>query len=128
MKKIKFSTYIISREICLFSLLTYIVLLLAETIKKDVVSFFFNPHILLLFIFLSGFIAVMTYHEEKAADHHSKSSVLSKIFFISVCVLVILGGSLFVLFTTQGLGGIAVILTAIATLIFLIFCLLMYFK
>ena len=117
MKKFKLSTYIISREVCIFSLFTYLVLFLIETLKKDVVSFFFNLHILLPFIFISGFIAVVMYRKEQVIEFSKKTAIIKKLF---VSCLLVIGGGFIVFIMTQALGAISLILASIAAIIFLI--------
>lgn len=55
---------IITKEIFQVSLITYLILLLAETVQEGFVSYFFNLNILLALVLVSGIIMTITHFEE----------------------------------------------------------------
>ncbi|MEK7570956.1 MAG: hypothetical protein AAB553_01665 [Patescibacteria group bacterium] len=118
MKKHKLSLHIISREVFLYSLLTYLILLIAETLKKDIVNFFFNLNILLVIVLLGGFLSVCTHHE--FVDSEKKSGILLKI----TSIFIVLFCGFFVFLMTQQLGEVGLIITGIMVLIVVVLSIL----
>jgi hypothetical protein len=64
MNQFKTYTGVISKDLFQVSLVTYLILLLLETIKTGFVTFFFDLNILLWITLVSGILMVLTYKEE----------------------------------------------------------------
>jgi len=111
--------YIIAKEFFHYSLFTYLLILIAETIKEGIVSYFFNINILLIVVVLSGFVMTITYDEKLSlpTSSHKKITYWNIIFSI----LLTLGGGLFIYAGTFELGTVAIIISCLtAFLIFLL--------
>ena len=115
MKVWKLKSHLIAEELFQFSLITYLILLLIETVQEGFVSYFFNLHILLGIIILNALIIVMTYDEKLKTSQ--KITKLNKTFV----TLLIIGGSLLVYHKANILDSSALII-ALVTGVFL-FCL-----
>lgn len=141
--------YTISIEIFQVSLVTYLILLIAETIKPGIVTYFFNLNILLVFVVSSGIIMVLTHYEEKnrsfsqikdwnwktmmqyvhqkekeEEEKHKETKIRKWDWYYIFGVS--LGGGLLVNYKISDLGGISLIITfatmiIIALLSYLIF-------
>ncbi|SRR6266403_2262056 len=105
MKHWKPKLHIIAEEFFQFSLITYLILFLTETLQTGFVSNFFNLNILLEIVLASGVIMVLT-HDEKL-DLPTKPRKL-KFFDIVYILLLALGGGSLVYYKTLDLGSIAV--------------------
>lgn len=115
--------HLIAEEFFQFSLITYLLLLFTEAIKKGFVSFFFNPNILLTIVLVSGIIMVITDNPAfRSPAHHKKISFSQKLY---LCLLTI--GSMFLLYATVAhLGPIALIITIIMGTLIVFLSLLLF--
>ena|SRR6266700_2242071 len=113
----KIKINIIFNEIFQYMLVTYLILLLAETVQEGIVSYFFNLNILLGIILASGIIKVLT--EDKEIEFKSPVKRQVKI-DIAWCVLLAVGSSLLVIYETQDLGVIALAVGGITFIIVLL--------
>jgi len=104
MKHFKPKLHILLEELFQFSLITYLILLLAETLQTGFVSYFFNLNILLGVVLVSGILMVLTHNEQLDAHrtHHKITTV-----DLQYVLLLALGGGLLVYYKTQALGQIA---------------------
>jgi len=124
MKLWKVRVHFITKEIFQYSLITYLILLLAETIKQGLVSFFFNLNILLAVVLISGIAMVLTHNERldealKTGQHHKiKTSDVEYIILLS------LGGALLVWYKTQDLGILAIVISVLTAIIIVLLSLL----
>jgi hypothetical protein len=114
MKFWKLKLHLIAEELFQFLLVTYLVLLLIETIQEGFVSYFFNFHLLLVAIILNGSIIVLTYDEKLTSPQ--KTNKLNKV-YVS---LLIIGGALLVYLKTTMLDAAAIVF-ALLTGILLLF-------
>jgi hypothetical protein len=121
MKSWKIKTHFLAKEALQYTLLTYLILVLAETFKEGFVSYFFNIHILLGFIAVLGAIVVVTYHEEKSFATH-KINFLDVLFSIIVAA----AGAILVYDRTINLGLIAFAIVGISGIMILFFSLLLF--
>ena len=123
MKKNKQVVHIISQAVFTYSLLTYIILLLTENLRDGFVSYFFNLHMLLVLIVLSGIGLLLTPQIKiDTYPFHKKEAIRYTIFSIFLAF----GGSLLVIAGTQALGGTSFIIGGCAALLILLACLLIY--
>lgn len=122
MKYIKFKTHIFAKELLQFSLITYVVLILAETYKEGFVSYYFNLYILLGICIILGAIVVFTY-DKKEQVKPQKKSVISIILFSAVMAIV---GAILIYDRTVMLGTISFVIAGISGIIILLFCLLIF--
>lgn len=118
MKK-KLTLAILSQELFQFSLVTYLILLLAETIKEGFVSYFFNLNILLGVVLVSGVVMVLTHDEriEKLTKLTEKPKEKLSDWDYYYIGGITLGGALLVYYKTQDLGNISLLLTIITAVI-----------
>lgn len=114
MKLWKIKIHIIAEQFFQYSLVTYLLLLLAETIKEGLVSFFFNLNILLVVVMLSGIVMVLTYNEKYDAQTATKKKPKILWWDILYITLLALGGSVLVYTKTQDLGSISLIISLLA--------------
>ena len=119
----KVKTYIVTKEIFQYSLVTYLILLLAETVKAGVVSYFFNLNILLAVVLLSGMIMILTYDKKIPIPTPAHKKVRSQ--DIIYCILIALGGGFFVYAGTFDLGIIAIVVGCLAALLIFLLSLLL---
>src|SRR5437868_3056023 len=103
MNLVKLKTHIISEELFQFALVTYLILILSETVKTGFVSNFFNLNILLTIVLLAGILMVMTNTEYEYPSE--LPSVPKKITSADVqnIILLAVGGGLLVFYKTQDL-------------------------
>ncbi len=124
MKIWKVRIHFIAKEMFQYSLITYLLLLLAETLKQGLVSFFFNLNILLVVVLFSGIIMVLTQNEKldealKTQEHHKlKTSDVEYIIILAA------GGALLVWFKTKDLGVLAIIISILTVIIIILLSLL----
>lgn len=117
MKLWKVKTHIVAREFFQYSLITYLILLLAETVRQGIVSYFFNLNILLALVLTSGVIMVLTHQEQ--LDKHLHPEKKHKVRKRDVLYLFVLalGGGFLVLYKTTDLGMLAILIGLLAALI-----------
>lgn len=115
MKKNKITIHIISQEIFSYSLITYLILYVLETLKKESISFFFDSNVVLGIVILSGIIQIITSHSNQGLQ---KRGVVMKTI---LSLVVTLGGSWFVFFIMQPFETVATILTITAGIFLFIF-------
>lgn len=111
MKKIKIG--IIIDELFKFSLITYLILILAETVKVGFVSFYFDLNYLLLVVLVSGIIIAILGHEKVISDEKSK---LTERDINSIIIFSLIGGFL-VYYKTQDFGLVSLIITLLSSII-----------
>src|SRR5260221_6817816 len=109
MNLVKLKTHIISEELFQFALVTYLILILSETVKTGFVSNFFNLNILLAIVLFVGILMVMTNTEYDL----QLPAVAKKITSADVqnIILLAVGGGLLVFYKTQDLGKISIIIS-----------------
>lgn len=106
--------HLVAEEFFQYSLITYLILLFAETIKEGFVSFFFDLNILLVVVLLSGVIMVLTHHEELERlrkPHKITGADIQNIFLFAS------GGALLVYYKTFELGNIAFVIAGLTAAI-----------
>src|SRR5688500_606934 len=127
MKK-KLTLAILSQELFQFSLVTYLILLLTETIKEGFVSYFFNLNILLGVVLFSGIVMVLTHDEriERLTKMIEDKKEQPSTWDGNYIGLVTLGGAALVYYKTEELGALSVLITFITgVIIFLLSYLIM---
>lgn len=120
---------IIVSELFQVSLVTYLILLLIETIDPGFVSNVFNLNYLLILVLVSGVLKVLPLSEKKYFDQWDlidlglekwinklKPKGLSENDFYFI-LLVGFGGGILVYYKTQDLGQISIIISVITTII-----------
>jgi hypothetical protein len=113
MKIWKIKTHLVAEEFFQYSLITYLLLLFAETFKQGFVSFFFDPNILLVVVLISGVVMVLTHHEQLERlnkPHRITGSDIQNIILFSA------GGAMLVFYKIRDIGTIAIgiaLLTAV---------------
>ena len=113
----KVKIHIIAQEIFQYSLITYLILQIAEIINQGFVSNFFNINILLILILVCGIIMVITNDENNISSQPQKITSTD----IQNIVLMSFGGAFLVYVKTQNLGKISILISFItAIIIFLI--------
>jgi len=123
MKHIKIKTNLIIGEIFQFSLVTYIILLLVETVQEGFVSYFFNLNILLGFVLLMGILMTIT-HNEQLEQHTTPQRVNRE--NLQYSLMVGLCGGLLVYYKTQWLGDIATVIALLTGGIIVLLSLLFF--
>jgi uncharacterized membrane protein len=119
----KIKIYIIAKEFFQYSLITYIILLLAETVKEGIVSYFFNLNILLALVIVSGFVMAITY-DEQIPQQATPPKKIKKRDIVWSSLLAIFGG-FFIYAGTFELGVIAPIVGCLAAILILLLSLLL---
>ncbi|HYK08036.1 MAG TPA: hypothetical protein VEW42_00880 [Candidatus Eisenbacteria bacterium] len=120
MNNVRATIHVVVREFFQFAFVTYLLLLLLETIKSGFVSYFFNLNILLGVVLGSGALTALTQdkHEEKEKpSQRNLGADIQNSIFLAV------GGGLLVFYKTQELGNISF---AIAILTMLLIMLLSF--
>ena len=126
MKTWKIKIHVFAQAFFQYLLITYLILLLIETLKEGFVSFFFNLNILLVVILINGFIIVLTHHDKlEAINFTSKKITRSD---VEYTVTFALGGALLVYFLMQELGVLSFILAALTAVIIIFLSLLLFFE
>jgi hypothetical protein len=109
--------HLLAEEFFQYSLITYLILLLAETIKEGFVSFFFNLNILLIVVLASGVIMVLT-HNEHLEPERTKHKI--KTADVEYTILLATGGAFLVWYKTQDLGIISFVIAGLTAMIILL--------
>jgi hypothetical protein len=102
MKKNKFG--IITEELFRYSLITYILLLIGETIKEGFVTFFLNLNYLLAIVLISGLLMAI-FSPEWIKKRHKKFTERDNQWILLFCI----GGGFLVYYKTKELGDLALI-------------------
>lgn len=125
---------IVINELFQVSLVTYLILLLWETLDRGAVSNVFNLNWLLVIVLVSGIIKVLPVSEKRDLDQwdiinlnfwklslkHFKPKTITENEFYFILILG-LGGGMLVYYKTAALGIIAIVIAIITTtLIFLL--------
>lgn len=110
----KLKIHLITEELFQFTLGTYLVLLLIETLQEGFVSYFFNLHLLLFVIILNGLVVVMTYDER--LKKIPKNKKLNKVFIAMLTI-----GSAFLIYHKTNLPGLGAIVLACVTALIIFF-------
>lgn len=121
MKKVKLA--IIIDVIFQVSLITYLVMLLMETVKVGFVSNYFNLNLLLGVVFVSGVFMVLTGDWYSRFKSQKKSITEKDIYYI---ISVSLGAGALIYYKTKELGKISIAISIIAVLIILLLSLLIF--
>lgn len=118
MKHWKFKIYLIAKEFFQFSLLTYLILLLTETLSEGFVSLFFNLNILLIVVLFCGIISLLTYNKTIILPQKKKINYAKN---IEYSIFLGISGGLLVFYKTSDLGpaalGIAILTVIIITIL-----------
>lgn len=123
MKPWKLKIHLIAEGIFQYSLITYLLLLLAETIQEGFVSFFFNLNLLLIVVLISGIMMVLT-HEEKL-EPHSPPQKMTSADLQNTLFFAIMGG-LLVYYKTQLLGKLSILLAILTGTIIILLSVLLF--
>jgi hypothetical protein len=118
---IKAKIGIIAEELFQFSLITYLILLLAETVKEGFVTFFFDLNYLLVVVLVSGILMALLAPEmsDRTLRKPEKLNATWVIIFS-------IGGGLLVYYKTQELGNISLLISGITTIIIFLLSILIY--
>ncbi|MBI3486025.1 hypothetical protein HY025_03700 [Candidatus Daviesbacteria bacterium] len=121
---------IIFAELFQVSLVTYLILLVLETLQTGFVSNFFNMDVLFFIVLVSGIVMVLPTSEKKElsqwelvdkrlgellATINLKKVFAEKDFYFSL--LISLGGGVLIYFKTQELGSISIIISLVTAVI-----------
>lgn len=117
MKLWKVRTHFISKEIFQYSLITYLILLLAETFKQGIVSFFINLNYLLFVVLLSMVAMVLTQNEKLDEVLIPKEHYKLKTSDVEFIIVLAAGGALLVWFKTQDLGILSLIISVLTAIL-----------
>src|SRR5258706_5752120 len=117
MNELRLKTHIFSEEIFQFSLITYLVLLLSESLKTGFVSNFINLNIPLFIVLITGVLMVLTQQDKFEVIKPEKRNLSADI--QTSIVLAVIGG-LLVFFKTQELGKISIAIS-ILTMVLITF-------
>lgn len=120
-KKVRIA--IIVGELFQVSLLMYLVLVLAETVKGGFVSSYFNLNYLLGVVLISGVLMVLTSDWYKGLKSEKKEITEKDVYYIFT---VSIGAMVIVYYKTQELGKISIAITAISGLIIFLLSLLIF--
>lgn len=104
---------IIATELFHISLVTYVLFLMADIIREESVSFFFNLHILLGVVLVSGIASTLLSHNTEHRTEAGTSSRLDR----SLSVILSVGGGLLILQKTYSLGFISFVISISASLL-----------
>lgn len=113
----------ISEEGFHISLITYLVLLLLESIKEQFVSYFFDLNILLGVVLVTGILMALTSSErnETVSSHKPFS------WYGRYVALLSIGGALLVFYKTESLGALSLVVSIVTgVIIFLLSYVLMH--
>jgi hypothetical protein len=111
---------IIAEQLFHISLVTYLMLLLAETIKEDFVDYFFNLNILLVVVAISGVMMSFFNTEKEQRSVINKSIPWKFIFAVSF------GGMLLVYYKTETLGGLSLLIALVTGVIIFLMSYVVY--
>jgi len=125
MKHWQFKIYIFAEEFFQFSLITYLILLFAETLQTGFVSYFFNLNILLGVVLISGITMLITQREQKEKPLPRKKMRRSDVIYT---IFLALGGGLLVYLKVQEIGNIAIIIACITTIIIILLSFLLFME
>ena len=107
---------IISEEVFQFSLITYLILLIAETVREGFVTFFFDLRYLLIVILISGIF--MSFLAPKRSDRTvRRAEKLQRSWVTIFCI----GGGLLVYYKTQDLGNISLFFAGFSAILIFLF-------
>lgn len=123
MKHIKIKANLIVGELFQFSLVTYIILLIAETLQEGFVSYFFNINILLGIVLLTGIIMLITRYDRLEPQTSHQRFTLKNLLY---ALMVSLGGALLVYYKTALLGDTAIIIAILTGGIIILLSLLFF--
>jgi hypothetical protein len=109
MKTVKVKVFLLTKEIFQFSLVIYLILFLIETYKMGTVSYFFNLHLILVVIILSGMLMLLTNTDKEIHNDRLKltSAYIQNTFIIAVI------SSVLVYYKTISLGNMAFVVAGI---------------
>ena len=110
MKPWKYKLHFITSEFFYYSLFTYIILFISETLRRGFVSYFFDLNMLLAIVLFSGGIMIVTNNDKLKTSKLSSAEIQNTIFLA-------FGAGILVYYRTQTLGKLAWVLSAITILI-----------
>jgi hypothetical protein len=120
----KYLISIVCKELFQVSLITYLILLVTELIKKESISYFFNLNYLMIIVVLSGILMLITnYNIDYKAE--AQSSKLTSWNWQFIFLMSVGGGSL-VYYKTADLGGLSLIISLLAMIIIFLLSYLIY--
>ncbi|MGH7204035.1 MAG: hypothetical protein ACREHC_06345 [Candidatus Levyibacteriota bacterium] len=111
MKQWKIKLHVVSEQFFQYSLMTYLLLLLTETIKEGLVSFFFNLNILLGVVVLSGIVMITTHNEKYDVQIQTKKKPKILWWDILYTILLAFGGAVLVFIKTHDLGSLSLFIS-----------------
>ena len=129
---------IIFEQIFQIFLLTYLILLLAETVKTGFVSFFFNLNILLVVVLISGILSIIPLPHLKNKNHKNSAKHFLMLAFEQwhkekkeewnwhFAFVISVAGGLLVNFKTKELGNISLLVSLLACIIIFLLSYLVY--
>ncbi|MDP3941662.1 MAG: hypothetical protein Q8Q49_05130 [bacterium] len=112
----KAKIHLVSKEFFQYSLTTYLLLLLAETLKEGFVSYFFNLNILLGIVIISGI--VMAIMQTRMLEENPPKKMTSA--DLEYSLLLAIGGGMLVYYKTKELGNIALLIAVLTAFIILL--------
>src|SRR5258706_14036148 len=110
MNNVSLKIHVITEEFFQFSLVTYLLLLLAETMLEGSVTRYFNLNILLSIVLASGITMVLTKSNESKFVPTKRNIGAD----IQNSLLLALGAGLLVFYKTQSLGKISIVIAIIS--------------
>lgn len=121
MRELQYKLYLFFRETFQFSLVVYLVLFIAETLKSGFVSMFLNLNIILGIVIFSGIGMILL--ENQNLILVKKKPITSE--NIQNCLLLSFLGGLFIFSETNTLGLLTIILSVLAGLLLFLTALLL---
>ena len=113
--------YIIFHEVFQYSLITYLVLTLIESMKEGFVSNFFNSNILLIPLLISGILMAYLRHANVPSDTQSKITNED----VQNILIFAISGTILVYFKIQDMGTISLYIAIAAGIIILLVSILL---
>lgn len=110
-----------NHELFITLLITFLLLLLAETVWEGSVSAYMNINYLLIIVIASGAISVITRKEEEKVEKVE----LKKKDYLYIGILGI-AGSLIVWYKIQDIGGLAYLISIVAGVLIILLSLLLF--
>lgn len=129
---------IIFEQIFQISLLTYLFLLLAETVKTGFASYFFNLNILLVIVLASGILSIVPLPQLKNKNHKNSSKHFLMLVFEQwhkerkeewnwhFAFVISVAGGLLVNYKTKELGTVSLLVSLVACVIIFLLSYLVY--
>jgi len=112
----------VNRYFFQYSLITYLILLLIETVWEKRVSYHLNLNNLLIAVIISGIITVLS--QEKSEREEKKVEKITKKDYIPISILGVMG-ALIVYYKTASIGNLSIPISIISGLLIILLSIIM---